>query len=1213
MNDNSNIDLKAKIEKKRSHNITNKKPFSQGKKYIKNIKSFSPNKNPSILSKLYSPKKEDKKKKNRSSAILNLMDFNNAEEEIKNAIYEMEKSLVLEMEDNKNGLTYLINDNKVKETLINCINHQHMSNFYNKENFKEKVDNKVSNKNIRNTEIKSDFESKIKKRKSSKGIHKIKNRIIMEEKYRVLSHGCFIIDSNEENESDVDINSSEYYIDPETNFVFIYDFIIALCVFYSLLYLPLELANSLCICNPNINYIKLFLNIYIEILFLFDLIINFFLGYYNEKDKLIKKSNAIIKNYILGYFIIDLLSSIPFNTISFYYCKKNSNQICHTYESSNILLLLLTCLKAIKIFKILGRKKNQFITKIKEKCSDFIFIEDLLNILSNTFFAILGFHIVSCIHIYIGRHTYPSWIHKNEFQNYPFSILYIISIYYIITTMTTVGYGDIQGDSFLEIIFRLILLAIGIIVYSWLISSISNSINKESFASINYSNECNILEQIRKTHRNLPYSLYWKIIRYLKDKHFYQTKYDKNLLIKSLPYTLKNDLYLSMYKLPLERFHFFKGISSTNFLVEILSCYSPKTASKDEILIKEGDIIEEIIYVREGKLSLEIPINIDNPEESINKYLSNDFLEYAFNLDYNHKKRQKKNKNLNNSSASNKTNFSFSQTNASNKKNKKEENKYIHLKIHNLLKNEDYGSIFMFFGKRSPFSIRVKSKKVKLFVLKKADFSELCSQYKNVIKRTQKKKKKMIKTVKSIFIKIITRFCDVKGIKIDEKFKKNIKRAMTKLNKEVIPTDIIKNIEIDDHISDSIKDFDTKLSLFQSSLSSKEKIKIVSNLNKSFSNIENYKSLLFREFILSNKYESKYNSFSKSTKLNKKFHKRIKQIKEKIISKISSYSSNKKYLYFSESDNTETLKLNGGDKSESGPKSMKILPEALKKSLKNKITEREKEEKEEKNSNKKENNNMNERLNSSSYSTFKNINNYKNHQKLIHKYNNIRRLSFDNLCTPKKNGLILDDLDYCKKSECSSKEKYKNNSNWLVSTSVESFKIESSYKNLNEATNGKLIKNKKFQIDTINFVKNYDNKKISCKKIDKSSKKGIKKYTISYENQKTKSKNKIISNKKLYNKSKEKLSFKLSNKKRIYKNDITTNENIQTNIKYKSFSSESNITQKEIYINSLNNNNISNNIKNINNMNYVNKIVQKNGYNDENHKRDLLNEKGIIK
>ena len=276
-----------------------------------------------------------------------------------------------------------------------------------------------------------------------------------------------------------------------------------------------------------------------------------------------------------------------------------------------------------------------------------------------------------------------------------------------------------------------------------------------------------------------------------------------------------------MYKLTLERFYFFKGISNTNFLVEILSYFSPKIASKDEILIKEGDIIEEIIYVREGKLSLEIPINIDNPDESINKYLSDDFLNYTFNLDYHHKKKQIKKNNINNSS--NKSYISVIQTNESNKKSEKEENKNIHLKIHNVLKNEDYGSIFMFFGKRSPFTVRVKSKKVKLFVLKKADFSELCSQYKNIIRRTQKKKKKNIKTVKSIFIKILTRFCDVKGIKIDDKFRKTIKKEITKLNEEIIPKDILNNIEIDEHISDSLKDFDTKLSLFQSSLSSKAK------------------------------------------------------------------------------------------------------------------------------------------------------------------------------------------------------------------------------------------------------------------------------------------------------------------------------------------------------------------------------------------------------
>ena len=118
---------------------------------------------------------------------------------------------------------------------------------------------------------------------------------------------------------------------------------------------------------------------------------------------------------------------------------------------------------------------------------------------------------MSCIHIFIGKHTFPGWIYTNEFQNISFLKLYMISIYYITTTLTTVGYGDISSNSILEIYFRIILLGVGIIGYSWIISSISNGINKENYASINFENECQILEEIRINHKKLPYSLYLNI------------------------------------------------------------------------------------------------------------------------------------------------------------------------------------------------------------------------------------------------------------------------------------------------------------------------------------------------------------------------------------------------------------------------------------------------------------------------------------------------------------------------------------------------------------------------------------------------------------------------------------------------------------------------------------------------------------------------------
>ena len=53
----------------------------------------------------------------------------------------------------------------------------------------------------------------------------------------------------------------------------------------------------------------------------------------------------------------------------------------------------------------------------------------------------------------------------------------------------------------------------------------------------------------------------------------------------------------------------------------------------------------------------------------------------------------------------------------------------------------------------------------------------------------------------------------------------------------------------------------------------------------------------------------------------------------------------------------------------------------------------------------------------------------------------------------------------------------------LSSTSAESFEIERSYRNLNELSNGRYIKDKKFQRKIIKFIKEYDEKKEKIKKI----------------------------------------------------------------------------------------------------------------------------------
>ena len=65
---------------------------------------------------------------------------------------------------------------------------------------------------------------------------------------------------------------------------------------------------------------------------------------------------------------------------------------------------------------------------------------------------------------------------KINIQDESYINQYVSSDYFILVTITIVGYGDITGNSNAEIIFQMFLLIIGTIAYSFVISYFSNYI-----------------------------------------------------------------------------------------------------------------------------------------------------------------------------------------------------------------------------------------------------------------------------------------------------------------------------------------------------------------------------------------------------------------------------------------------------------------------------------------------------------------------------------------------------------------------------------------------------------------------------------------------------------------------------------------------------------------------------------------------------------------
>jgi hypothetical protein len=232
----------------------------------------------------------------------------------------------------------------------------------------------------------------------------------------------------------------------------------------------------------------------------------------------------------------------------------------------------------------------------------------------------------------------------------------------------------------------------------------------------------------------MSFKLYNKIQKHLETVSQQQEKFDTNLLVNNLPYTLKNQLMFIIYGNIIKKFNFFKECENSDFILRILTSFIPMTAKKGAFIIHEGELVDNIIFVKEGRLSLIAAIDLDNPLVSIDNYLGEKF------EDINEKMETK----LDNSALNKSMNIGLKIEKAQteiktflktrddmNSSNIEQEiakldydgdddfeiGNHQFLNILDILKNEHYGEVYMFLQKPSPLSLRVKSKYSQLFLL----------------------------------------------------------------------------------------------------------------------------------------------------------------------------------------------------------------------------------------------------------------------------------------------------------------------------------------------------------------------------------------------------------------------------------------------------------------------------------------------------------------
>ena len=227
---------------------------------------------------------------------------------------------------------------------------------------------------------------------------------------------------------------------------------------YTLLYLPTKVA----FIDDN-NFVLLYwIDKGIDVIFVSDIFLTFFTPVYVKVDMIISLKD-IAKNYISGWFFLDVISVMPFEDFMTLIGRKSTSvELLAGLTKTFRLMRLMRLIRLFKAFDFTNAD-NYFLKFMDTHYKGTIVGLLLPNMMLMTF----TIHFFSCCWYLLATldDTNQNWVVINKFSNKSDFDLYIISFYFVIQTFTTCGYGDIESNMNIELVFRIVAMLAGVFLY----------------------------------------------------------------------------------------------------------------------------------------------------------------------------------------------------------------------------------------------------------------------------------------------------------------------------------------------------------------------------------------------------------------------------------------------------------------------------------------------------------------------------------------------------------------------------------------------------------------------------------------------------------------------------------------------------------------------------------------------------------------------------
>lgn len=278
---------------------------------------------------------------------------------------------------------------------------------------------------------------------------------------RKLERLSKIITFSSDEEQKEEALGGRWIISLESSWKLRFDYIIAILVFYCSIMIPYRASMF----DSKTSLYLIYEDVILGLLFLIDLIMNFFTSYIG-KDKLkIEDLKMIVRTYLSSWFIYDFLSMIPFNIIL------SSDYKIRYYSKNTFILPFLKLSKLIRIIKLFNNCQSLAISTFMESSLK------LKSLIKYSTMIILFLHIASCFWKMLAivfEFNNKNWVSAFNLYNLSEFEIYYESLFFIMTTVTTVGYGRIYPVNALERFFTTVVMIMAVYLYSFAVGKLSN-------------------------------------------------------------------------------------------------------------------------------------------------------------------------------------------------------------------------------------------------------------------------------------------------------------------------------------------------------------------------------------------------------------------------------------------------------------------------------------------------------------------------------------------------------------------------------------------------------------------------------------------------------------------------------------------------------------------------------------------------------------------